>query len=234
MNIAIVEDEKEVANEIMSMLSRYAKINDTDIACEYYPEAVSFLEKYKFGYDVVLLDIELPGMNGMKAAERLRKRDGEVIIIFVTNMAQYAVKGYSVDAFDFIVKPVVFNHLCQVLDRAKKSIGLNRDTPKIYVRKQDETVAVNIKEISYIEIINHTLYYHVGNEELTATGKMSAIENMLAKYGFARCNNGYLVNLRFVQSVKGYTVNVNGTSLPVSQSKRKSFMEELTKFMNGD
>lgn len=233
MKVAIVEDEKWVADELKNMFERYASANDMIIESEHFSAGIAFLENYRFCYDIVFMDINLGDMNGMNVAKRLRECGGNVLVIFVTNMAQFALKGYEVNAFDFIVKPVIFNHLCQVLDRAKKLIEFNGNVPKICISALDKTVMVNAEKISYIEIINHTLYYHIGEEILKATGKLSELEQKLKKHGFVRCNNGYLVNLRFVRSIEGYTVDVGGNLLQISRPKRQALMKALTQFMNG-
>ena len=108
MNIAIVEDDGKEAEALLSYIKKYGEKSGTSFDVKIFSDAENFLESYKQGLDIVFMDIELPGMNGMDASKRLRALDRSVTLIFVTNMARFAVNGYEVGAFDFIVKPVTY------------------------------------------------------------------------------------------------------------------------------
>ena len=117
-NIAIIEDERDAAQLIRSYLDEYSKSSGEQFTVYEFSNAVRFLENYTAKYDIVFMDIELPDMNGMEASRRLRMMDKDVILIFVTNMAQCAVSGYEVEAFSFIVKPATYNNFVMKLERA--------------------------------------------------------------------------------------------------------------------
>ena len=117
LNIAVVEDSQADADAIAGQLERYRKEKGTGINAEYYREAESFLNFYQAKYDVVFMDIELLGINGMKAAHRLRELDSSVILVFITSLKQFAIEGYEVDALDFVVKPVQYIRFSSVMDR---------------------------------------------------------------------------------------------------------------------
>ena len=106
MRVAIIDDEENVRNQIADLVSVYCEEKEIPTSCICYSEAVSFLENYKADCDVIFLDIKMPKLNGMKAAEMIRQYDKNVIIVFITNLKQYAILGYSVDALGFIVKPI--------------------------------------------------------------------------------------------------------------------------------
>ena len=106
MNIAIVEDEQTNANLLKEHLSRFAIENHTEINTSVFSTGVSFLNSYTPIWDLILMDIEMPHINGIETARKIRERDSEVLIMFITQMAQYAIDGYSVNAVDYVLKPV--------------------------------------------------------------------------------------------------------------------------------
>ena len=105
INVAIVEDEKQAADRLCSLFCRYERERGEKFRVVVFSDPVTFLANYSPDYELIMMDIDMPDLNGMDAVRKLREADREVMVIFVTNLAQYAVKGYEVDAFDFIVKP---------------------------------------------------------------------------------------------------------------------------------
>lgn len=125
MNVAIVEDDDGYARTLKEYLGRYSEERGVRFEVTRYSEAVSFLENYRPRFAIVLMDIELPMMNGMDAARKMREKDDRTCLIFVTNMAQFACDGYGVDALDFIVKPVSYADFSMKLDRAVRRARTN-------------------------------------------------------------------------------------------------------------
>ena len=108
--VAIVEDEIDAARRLEVCLARYSQDHpDVRFDVTVFSEPTGFLDAYRPVWDIVFMDIEMPNMDGMSAARRLRVLDEQVILIFVTNMAQFAAKGYEVDALDYVIKPFSYN-----------------------------------------------------------------------------------------------------------------------------
>ena len=105
IRVAIVEDDLSCVQQLREYLSRYQKSSEEDIEVAVYPDGMAVVEQYRPVFDVLLLDIEMPRLDGMAAAREIRRTDPEVIMIFITNMARYAIKGYEVNALDFVLKP---------------------------------------------------------------------------------------------------------------------------------
>lgn len=123
----IVEDDDAAAELLAGYLDRYGGEHGETFSSVRYDNAVTFLEKYASDADIVFMDIEMEDLDGMKAAAKLRERDRSVTLIFVTNMAQFAIKGYEVDALDFIVKPVGYHDFAFRLKKAVARIRANEE-----------------------------------------------------------------------------------------------------------
>ena len=125
--IAIVEDEDIYAKLLEEYIHRYEKDSFHQFKIRHYRDGAEIAENYRGGFDIILMDIQMKFMDGMTAAEMIRRRDPEVLIIFITNRSDYAVRGYEVDALDYVVKPVEYFAFSQKLDRAVSRRGRSRD-----------------------------------------------------------------------------------------------------------
>ncbi len=229
--VAIVEDEQPCAEMLQSYLDQLAVEKGLSFEIRHFKNAVLFLENYTSDYHLVLMDIRMPYLNGMDAAHRLRELDPEVLLIFVTSMAQYAVRGYAVSAFDYIVKPVTYHDFALKMARAVRKLSSIKAGPEIVVTTLNGMVRLSADEIRYIETQGHHLIYHMGGDKThTQYATLSSVEEKLENYHFARCNSCYLVNLKFVQRVKGYTVLVDGVELQISQPRKKEFLRRFLEF----
>lgn len=231
-NIAIVEDEDEALSLIMDCIQRFTRENGIEFNTVVFRDAVSFLTNYKPNYDIVFMDIKLPNLNGMDAARKLRELDNFVALIFVTNMSQYAVKGYEVQAIDFIVKPVVYYNFALKLQRALESVEENKDV-KIPVFKEGNVVCLLASEIKYIEVFKHSIVFHTIKGDIPTYGSLKKIEDILPKNSFARCNSCYLVNLRYVTKVKQLEVYLGETILQISRLKKRAFLSAINDYLGG-
>lgn len=231
-HVAIVEDSPAEAELLRSYFARFTKEHGVDFTLTCFASGEEFLNKYRPAYDLVLMDIGLPGHNGMETAAALRERDRSVTLIFVTNMAQFAVKGYEVDAFDFVVKPVGYSNFALKLQRALNKLDTRRDS-EVLVTLSDSMVRLSASQIKYIEISGHRMVYHTTDGELYAYGNLKEVEASLGGGMFARCNNCYLVNLNYVRAVQGHTVTVGTDELQISRPRRKAFIQALNDYLGG-
>ena len=132
LRFAIIEDDDGDAVELQNCIADYLVRSDVKAKVERFKSATAFVDKYTGGYDVIFMDIEMPGTNGLEASERIRKLDTQVVIIFVTATVQYAVDGYRVNAFDCVIKPVTASTFFKKLDRIIEYVG----------REKSETITI--------------------------------------------------------------------------------------------
>ena len=187
--IAIVEDEKEFRDQLYDYLRKYEEENTLSFRISVFEDGADILENYRNEYDLILLDIEMPKMNGMDAAERIREKDEDVVLMFITNMAQYAIRGYSVGALDFIMKPITYYTFSMKMTRALKRVQrkANVQAP-IVLHLPDGMRTLEIKQIYYVEVQNRMLSYHTDEGIFMMRGTMQSVEQELAPYAFATCH----------------------------------------------
>ena len=231
LNIAVVEDNDGFASTIKNYLERFAQENGEQIQQARFTDGYAIADGYRGGFDIILMDIEMGLMNGMEAAEEIRKVDDEVTIIFITNMAQYAIKGYAVQAMDYVLKPVSYPAFSEILKKAVRRIGGRQDL-YVTVSYRDGMVKLRAADIAFVESRGHRLSFHTDTETYeTTTCTMKEIEEKLQGAGFLRASSGTLVNLNKVTGTKNGYVEVGGQHLPISRGRKNEFMAALVSHM---
>jgi len=228
-HIACVEDSPEEFAALSAALERFASENQLDFRITHFSSAERFLEPFASQFNIIFLDIALPEMSGMELAKCIRKTDAEVPIIFVTSLAQFAINGYEVGAFDFIVKPVVYGDFEFKMKRLMKRVATN-SVAKVVISSSSRRVVLASNEIYYVEIIGHTIIYHTAKGNFETYDTLRNVEAALAGHNFVKCNACYLVNLSFVDSVQGYDLTVHGEVIAISHPRKKEFMAALHEF----
>lgn len=232
IRIAIAEDDMQSAQKLCMYIDSFAKESGKSIEATVYSNGEELVENYRAQFDLLLLDVEMPFLDGMSTAKIIRKTDPEVVIIFITNMAQYAIQGYAVDALDYVLKPVSYFAFSQRLSRAISR--MKREKPQfLTVQVRGSTVKLERSELLYIESQGHRLIFHTQNEQLQSQGAMKEWEAQLAPMGFFRCNKGYLVNLEHVDGVRDGCAVVGGDMLLISRSRKAAFLEALAAYVGG-
>ena len=225
LRVAVVEDETEYRGLIQEMVGRYAKEYDLQIQTTAFPDGRELVQNYH-KFDILLMDIEMPHLNGMEAAQKIRELDKEVVIVFITNMAQYAIKGYEVDALDFILKPLNYYTFSMRFTRA---VGRNR----ICLNLPDGAKFLGSREIYYVEIQNRMLHYHTKAGVFTIRGALKDVQEELEDWHFAKCNQCYLVNLKYVSEIRKNIAVVSGDELEISRRNRPAFLSAVVDFLGG-
>ena len=232
--IALVEDELDAADALAAFLDRYAQERGLDFALARFTNAMDF-ELTKESFDLVFMDIQMPGINGMEAAHLLRTYDEVTPIVFVTNLAQYAVRGYEVDALDFIVKPVTYFNFRMRMDKAMRHIRRNSGR-SVSVSTRDGMRVIPLADIEYVEVSRHDLSYHLVDEEepFVVYGSLVAFEQEVEGGPFVRISASCLANMNHVRSVRGSALVMSGgETLYFSRSRKREALATITSFFGG-
>ena len=233
IRIGVVEDDPASCQRVLDYLNRYQSENDERFTVSVFDDGARIVEKYTPVYDILLLDIEMKEMDGMKAARRIRERDDHVVIVFITAAPQYAISGYEVRALSYLLKPVPWFAFSQELKRSIDALRRNGDDSML-IETSNGQMRLELTDIVYLESIRHTIVIHTLDGKLSINGTLKDMEAKLADHHFFRSNSCYLVNLRHVAGVADQDcVMSNGERLRVSRPRKKAFLAALANFMGG-
>ena len=230
LRVAVVEDDEKSRNLLRDMIGRYAGEHQMEIRTDEFADGREIVENYTPDYDILLFDIEMPGLSGMEAAEKIRETDRDVVMVFITNMAQYAIKGYEVDALDFILKPVSYETFSMRFTRAAGRVK-NREGKRITISLPDGTKWIDSRKIFYVETQNRMLVYHTEDGVFSVRGALKDVQRELEECHFVKCNQCYLVNLRYVTEIRKNVAVVAGDELEISRRNRNAFLAAVTDFL---
>ena len=227
--IAIADDDAEDAERLKKYVDLYCAEHKIASMTHVFSDGMDFIRSGE-SYDIVFLDIQMKTLDGLETARLLRKIGMESILIFVTNMAQFAIKGYEVDALDFIIKPATKESISYVLEKALKRLSASSSN-SFSLKTPGGTISVSENEISYVEVFDHNLVYHTTKGEYTIRGRLTDVQEKLNPERFVLCNRSFLVNLRYVSNITSDFLKIGDTRISISKSHRKELMQRFSSFL---
>ncbi len=228
--IAIVDDDPKDAEHLKECVENYCRNNQLAVMIHMFQDGLDLVRSSE-NHDIVFLDIQMKKLDGLETARFIRKIDRESILIFVTNMAQFAIKGYEVDALDFILKPVSMASIVYVLDKARKRLEGSGGSAVFSLKTSEGTISLSVNDITYVEVFDHNLVYHTSKGEYTVRGRLSDAGQKLSPDRFVMCNRSFIVNLRHVSNVTSDYLMIGDTRISVSKSHRKELMKRFSSFL---
>lgn len=229
LRIAVVEDDKACSDLLKEYIDRFCKQSGEQARVAAFGDGIDIASDYAAEYDIIFLDIVMKHMDGLKTAEYIRKKDKNVIIVFVSSDARFAVNGYSVEALSFMVKPVTYPVFSKEMGRCVEKIKNGRGK-YVVLTTENGIDKIAVDKIIYIESQNHKMLINTTEKPYCVYETMKSLEGRLPKDQFSRCNNCYLVNLDFVKGVHGEYALVNGEELKISRSRRKGFIDDISSY----
>ena len=230
IKVAVVEDEDKFATVITDYINRFGSERGYNFAVDRFADGDEIVEDYKAGYDVIFFDIQMKRFDGMSAAKEIRKLDKSVNIVFVTNLAQYAIKGYSVDAFNFLLKPVSYPVFQALLKKLVAKIKAQAETTFIKLPSKNGFTKLDTDDICYIESFRHKITVYTLDASYTLSGILIKFQEKLNSNKFFKCGRSYIINLSYIKALSGTEVEVGPHKIIISRLNRKNLLDALTDY----
>lgn len=235
MRIAVCGGDGQELLRIRHLITEYGMSREEAIDCRYFTNSTDFLYELRSGeYDLVILDILMPGEGGIGTAQELRELDKNVRLIFVSTSSEFAVESYSVEAYYYLLKPVDRVTLFALLDRIKGELSVQAEQGFI-LKNRGRVVWIDFARLAYVEVINKTVFFHLadGAVHKTTAALTEFEEKLLVRQEFLKIHRSYLVNLSYIQTIDIHCVMMkNGHSIPVSRKRRSQVRDAYTHFLN--
>lgn len=223
MRIAVCDDNLEFLQELSVQLNKYSEENHCNMEYKIFMNPLELVAQMEKGahYDIIMLDVCMPGMNGIQCAKDIRVYDNLVKIVFLTSSTEYAVESYSVKAYDYLLKPIQKDRLFSVLRQIEKETDTMEKN--IFILKSKIGITkISLSNLEYCEVLNRKIVLRLANgEECECNLRMNELEEKLKMYGmFLKPHRSYLVNMDYIQSLTTQSIVMeSGIEIPVPREK---------------
>lgn len=224
--VALCDDQEYILVQLKKMLCEIFKKRDCQYVIEAFSSGEELISKNEY-YDMIFLDIEMPGMDGIQAGEIIRQRNMECKIIMATSAVERYKEAFHIRAFRFVTKPFVADEIEEAVDAV---LSLKKDDDSIELYYQRILCKVKLKDIQYIQAYNGYSEFLVGNRIFRKEVSLNNMEELLDRQFFSRIHRQYIINMRWITSYDNGEVIVGNQVIPVSKRKRKEFEQEYMEF----
>ncbi len=233
LNIAICDDDPAIRSDLQNSMQRYKAETGLHLQIAEFTSGDQLLQEFPENIDLLILDIQMPGRSGLDTARAIRKVNQQVLIIFFTNYVQYALEGYEVQAYRFLLKPLDYDQFTRVVGSALQLLQ-NRRQNVLLIQTKERTSHIPIDSIQYIETYKGHVIVHTLSDKIECYTSMKEMEHQLEEHSFFRCHTAFLVPLKAIRDVTQRDVHLySGEVLPLSRHRRSALKEAITIFWGG-
>lgn len=237
MRIAVCDDNEQELTHFSELITKYQVSRGTSFNCRFFHSGTDLLWDMKGGeYDLVLLDMIMPGVSGIQTAQELRELDKNVRIIFISSSPEFALESYSVGAYHYLLKPVDADSLFPLLYKIEDELSMQKEQ-EFVLKRREGVVSISFARLEYVEVVNKTVSFHLSDGIVyEVNAPLSDFEKMLLlRPEFIKTHRSYLINLSYIRSVNGQSVvTKNGHSIPVSRQHRNRVQDAYMRFLRQD
>lgn len=231
IKVAIIDDKVLDSDRLLNLLNNYFdNSQDYSIQAKVFATAFQFLDEFSNNYDLLFLDINMPQMNGLELANKIREINNNIALIFVTNYASLAIDGYGVDALGFIVKPVKQIELNKVVDKFLKRFEENIADRKLVIKIKSGYQTLYLSQIKYIEVNVHDIFIYTTQGTFKTRGTLKLIEKELSSPKIEKCSNCFLINLDYVESIMKDDIIIDGKRIKIARNRKKDFLDAFVNY----
>lgn len=231
MLVAVCEDDKEERQEICGYIEAFCQKNGYACDLRSFDRGEALLGGTEEGFDLVFLDIYLPGMSGIDTARALRARMPGCVLVLVTVSTQHALEGYEVEAVTYVVKPLSAEKMDKALALVRRVF--DEHSRIIRVPAQGGPLELPLLEIRYVEVYDKAALFHLPGGTVTARIPLDEVERELGGAPFLRCHRSYIVNLTYVTGIEEERFLLReGDAVPIRRRARRNLKLEAARFLS--
>jgi len=230
LRIAICDDESFMRSRLREAI--YSSGTLPPEACiEEFSDGVALINGHALcPFDVIYLDIQMDGKSGLEIGQEIRAEDRHVIIIFVTSHQEYVFQSFPIEPFDYIVKPVDYVKVNDILKRAIRKH--NEQHYKIHFKWKETPYVLDISEVVYLESTRRHIKFVTADKEYECVGKLDDYESKLSSYGFLRCHQSFLINMNYIKSIETASIITSlGHIVNMTVRRRSNCLKALNLFI---